>query len=141
MTEKKARSGTDKTRKEDFIGFRVDPVEYAEIKTLADDAGMSVSSFVRLNALQNVKTISRFAPTLDRVLLSKLLGEAGKIGSNINQIARRLNEGGGVGAERITALCDDFIYLRTEILKAIRALDDNKGQIKSRCNTGGELSL
>jgi hypothetical protein len=135
---KKSKSETRKKGK--IIGVRVDPVELAEIQAKAESAGLTVASFIRINTLENVITETRTAPSLDRILLSQLLGQLGKIGSNINQIARRMNEGGSVGADRVTAACDEFSVLRDELIKAIRGLDDNQGKIKRAGGTGGAVS-
>jgi hypothetical protein len=51
-----------------------------------------------------------------------MLGQIGKIGSNVNQIAKRLNEGGGVGLERIVAAHKDLVLIKDEILNAVKIL-------------------
>lgn len=135
MTEKSAKEpkshGSETRRKGGIIGFRVDAAERAEIENAAEVAGLTIGSYVRATILEKVQTKPTRRPSLDRVLLSQLLGQLGKIGANLNQMARRLNAGAGVGAERITAACDELRIFKDEILKAIRRLDyDNQGKIK-----------
>lgn len=144
MTEEKklpTRKKSETRKKAHIIGVRVSPVEQAEIEAAAEAAGLTVASFIRVNILNNLETETRTAPRLDKTLLSQLLAQLGKVGSNINQIARRLNEGGQVGADRVTAACDEFAFLRDEIIKAIRCLDyDYKGKLQSGSSPSGPLS-
>ena len=130
--EKAKAHGTENRKKGGIIGFRVDEAERAEIEAAAEAAGLTIGSFVRDTILSKVLTKPTRRPSLDRVLLSQLLGQLGKLGGNLNQIARRLNTGAGVGADRITAACEELWILKDEILKAIRRLDhDNQGQVQS----------
>ena len=119
-TEKRKRSGSETREKKLVVGVRVNEIELADLQRKATDAGLSVPSFVRSKLLDEVFTKPRSAPpSLDKRLLSMILAQLGKVGSNINQIAKRLNEGGSVTAERVTAAVDDFEILRDEILKAL----------------------
>ncbi len=131
-TDKARPSGSETRTKGGIIGFRVDAIERAEIESAAEAAGLTVGSYCRDTILSKALTTARRRPSLDRALLAQLLGQLGKLGGNMNQIAKRLNEGAGVGAERISSACGDFEILRAEILKAIRQLDhDNQGQVKA----------
>ncbi len=132
------KSGTENRLKSKIIGFRADPVERAEIEAAAQAAGLTVGSFVRATILKKARTVGKQRPTIDKVLLTKALGDLGKIGSNLNQIARKLNEGGGVGLGRIVSSLDDLTILKDEIIKAIRRPYDNQGQEQRR---GGGSSV
>lgn len=119
---KEKKCGSENRQKGFVIGVRVNEVEQAELKISAEAAGLSVPSFIRSKVLAEIQTASRPAPpSIDRKLLSQLLGQLGKVGSNINQIAHKLNEGGSIAAPRITGAIDDFEVLRDEILKALKA--------------------
>ena len=136
--ERKKKSGSETRRQTKVMGFRADPVEEAEIKAAAERAGLTVGSYIRAKVIKKPTTGKTRRPSLDRVLLSKLLVQLGKLGNNLNQIAKRLNQGGGVGAPRITAACDEFSILKKDILKALRRPDDNQGQEqRQRGATGG----
>ncbi|WP_374949569.1 hypothetical protein [Mucilaginibacter sp.] len=69
--------------------IRVNASEKSLIEQNAKLAGQEVSVFLR--SLGAGTKPSRTVPTLDRELLLKVLAEAGKQGSNLNQIARALN--------------------------------------------------
>jgi hypothetical protein len=145
MTQKQGEigkaHGSETRKKSGLIGFRVDPLERDEIEQAAEGAGLTVGSYIRDIVLEKARTQKTRRPSFDRVLLSQLLGQLGKVGSNLNQIAKRLNEGKGVGADRITAACDDFLILKEELLKAIGGLGcDNQRQIEGERRTTGKLS-
>ena len=86
---------------------------------------MSQSEFIR-QAIDGavVKPIIRVNPVNDEVLatLGKLVAEYGKIGSNINQIARTLNEWRSPYpqlAAEIRAAASDLAALKFEILEKV----------------------
>lgn len=129
--EKGKKSGSENRQKGFVVGVRVNEIEHAELKISAEAAGVSVPSFIRSKVLAEIQTATRPAPpSIDRKLLSQLLGQLGKVGSNINQIAHKLNEGGSIAAPRITGAIDDFEVLRDEILKALKATNAIQGREK-----------
>ncbi len=90
---------------------------------------MSQSEFIR-QAIDGavVKPIIRVNPVNDKVLetLGKLVAEYGKIGSNINQIARTLNEWQHPYpqlADEITAVASDLAALKYEVLQKVGELN------------------
>ena len=71
------------------ISFRVSPDEYAKIKEMADRAGLSIASLAKKATLdEEVKE-----QVIDRETGRQIISALGKIGSNINQIARKVNSG------------------------------------------------
>lgn len=145
MTEtslsKKKKSGSEQRIKGKVIGFRADPLEVAEIEAAANEAGLTVGSFIRDTILKRARTTPTKKATIDRILLTKLLGEIGKVGSNLNQIARRLNEGGAVGLTRIGRSLDELAVVREAILQAIRQPYDNQGQEQGGPEQSGGLPV
>jgi len=78
----------DENRKEARqVKFRVTDEEYARLKAMADDIGMSVPKFVKSRA---IGTKTRH-PKIPNEVAGKILSELGKIGVNVNQIARHIN--------------------------------------------------
>lgn len=71
------------------ISFRVSPDEHAKIKEMADRAGLSIASLAKKATLdEEVKE-----QVIDRETGRQIISALGKIGSNINQIARKVNSG------------------------------------------------
>ena len=121
MTEdgpQKGRRGSD-TRKRTFaVTTRYDPSEFAELDEAASKAGLTRASYQRVQSLSSPKTRSTRRAPIERELLARLLGQLGKIGSNLNQIARAANMGMGVRAELAAVLGE----LRNLIPPLMRAL-------------------
>jgi hypothetical protein len=75
-------------RRSELLKSYVTPDEYTLIKMKCQMAGMSVSDFLRSLAIdQEIDT------TANPDELKKIRAELGKIGSNINQIAKAVNSG------------------------------------------------
>lgn len=79
--------------KEHVIAFRVTDDLYAAISTDATKAHLSVSEYCRQVATNRKITIHEEVIFDSKELLA-VLGDMGKIGSNLNQIAHHLNGGG-----------------------------------------------
>ena len=137
--QKTARSGTEQRQKSGQLAFRVSPEERAQIEAAADAAELTVGSFVRAKILKKVVTKPTFRPSLDREILGRALGMLGKVGSNINQIAKHMNGGGHTPAAEILKALNDFAILKEQILKAIGGLCDSQGQITTSSGRAGAL--
>lgn len=79
------------------IEFRCTPAEKQQIVSNAANVGAEVSEYCRAKAL-NQKPQSNTRATGERKLLIESLGQLGKIGSNVNQLARAFNQGKAVEA-------------------------------------------
>ena len=107
-----------------IIGVRVGILEYAELEKRAAEKKLTIPSYIREKVLAGQSYVEprNSSPSLDLEMLAQILGQIGKIGSNVNQIAKRLNEGGGVGLERIVATHKDLVLIKDEILNAVKIL-------------------
>ena len=88
MTRPKKEETLAKTKD---VHLRMNETEYDLLAERAKANSMTVSDFIR-NALVNQKVIIKYEITADVPEIKKLISEFGKIGSNLNQIARHLNE-------------------------------------------------
>lgn len=93
-----ARKRSEIRQKGRVVPFRVSPEEYATLTNLADREGLTVGSYIRWQSIEkpaNEKptTRARRRPTIEVHTVSALLGQLSKIGSNLNQIAKRANSG------------------------------------------------
>lgn len=94
MAERKARNQ---------INFRVTDEEYAILVHKAEEAGLSPTMYAKKQAVNGkVK-----APIITKDIGQLILPEISKIGSNVNQIARKLNQGG-------TPLLSEFKEIQAE---------------------------
>lgn len=75
------------------IMLRLNDTEYAVISENAVHANLPVAEYVR-KILMNKRISVKYEVVADVPELKKLIVEFGKIGSNLNQIARHFNTGG-----------------------------------------------
>ena len=94
--------------------------EYETLATAAEQAGLPVGAYIRSLVLGAPGPRSRRRPFADQEALARLLGELGRIGSNVNQLARVANSGGSLPAEpRLAAILDELAALRDATMKAL----------------------
>lgn len=98
--------------KERFIGFRVTEDLYEMIETEAAQAKMSVSEYCRSLATNKRITLKKEV-VFDSPELLSALSNLGKIGSNLNQISRHLNEGGLLNSSMRSELMQCITELRS----------------------------
>ena len=77
--------------KNSFISVRCTAKDHAVINEAATQAGLSVGAYLRALALGHPGPRAVRRPPIERKELGRLLGHLGKVGSNINQIARAVN--------------------------------------------------
>mgnify|MGYP001624535186 FL=1 len=80
------------------VHFRLTETESEILQKTAQDANLSISEYVR-KVLNNQKVIVNYNLVADVPEIKKLLAEFGKIGSNLNQIAKYFNQGGILSQE------------------------------------------
>jgi len=116
MARPKKDTGLHKTRK---IDFRLDETQYSIIENYAADAGMSVSDYVRHQAVYGKVEISY--PVVAKVSdLQDLTSQFAAIGNNLNQIARYFNMGGlqsKAMREEINSCVAEIMKLRKRVLE------------------------
>jgi Mobilization protein NikA len=111
------RSGSEKRQRTTIVTMRINPQEAATIRRIAARRGESVSALMRSALLH-----SRLRPSRIEVkAVARLLGQLGKIGSNINQIAYHLNAGrpGDRVEGSLEAALRDLSELRLVCLQAL----------------------
>ncbi len=83
------RSGSEKRQRNQIFTVRFTTQEAATVRQIAHTHGQSVAALVRASLLH----IRLHPSRIDVQAVARLLGQLGKIGSNINQIAFHLNAG------------------------------------------------
>jgi len=80
--------------------FRMTPPEREAVRTAAASRDMGVSSFARVSTLRAAHLTPISPPRRDELgqALGPVLGELGRIGSNINQVAKVANSTGSAAA-------------------------------------------
>ena len=90
MRKQKQRLNAPKER---FVGVRFDSDTYDKIKANARTANLTISKYIRRIVIKGKVVVKQEAIT-EVPMLKKLIGEFGKIGSNLNQISHHYNGGG-----------------------------------------------
>lgn len=116
-------SGSETRQRQGRITIRLSETEFDRLKEESDRAGLSLSSYVRLALLQAKPARRARRPPFEKALLSRILGELGKIGSNINQIARGLNSGtlrmGLTFEDDVQRALGGLIEMRSAVLRGL----------------------
>ena len=107
----------EQTVRNNSIHIRMNDTEYELLQERASAINMSMAEFIR-NALDNQQVTIKYELVADVTEIKKLIGEFGKIGSNLNQIARYFNQGGILSSE-----------MRNEIRKSLRDIYEMKYEV------------
>lgn len=75
------------------VNLRFTDTQYDIICKASKDTGLTISEYIRRQLMKG-KVIAKYEIVADLPKLKKLIAEFGKIGSNLNQIARHFNSGG-----------------------------------------------
>ena len=100
------------------VTIRMTEVMYESLEQDAIRAGLTVSDYARELLLDN-KPVVKQEIVFDSEELLHVLGDMGKIGSNLNQIAHHLNGGGRWSGE-----------LKSEVMQAVIALYKIRDMVK-----------
>ncbi len=112
-------SGTEKRVRDRILTIRLSAEERAEVEAAADRAGLVVGSYARQALLGAPAPRQVRRPPLERRELARLLGGVGKIGSNLNQLAKAVHTGVLVYNGELDAVLSGLAEVRDAILKAL----------------------
>lgn len=114
------------------VYLRFTDTEYEILLHNAQAANMTLAEYIR-NQVMNKKVTVKYEIVADIPELKKLIAEFGKIGSNLNQIARHFNSGGIHSQEMRKAIDQSIarIYeMKYEVLKMAGDFTSISGQPK-----------
>jgi len=101
------RSGSQKRRRNRHIDVCCDESEFVIIDDKARTAGMSLAAFLRTCALGSPGPRAQRAPTVNAEALAHATSALNKVGSNLNQLMRRLHGNAPIAANEChSALAD-----------------------------------
>jgi len=117
-----AGSGSNKRKRHYTLSARFDADEAKRVRSNAAKAGVAVAAMIRQAVLGLPPPRAARRPSVDHQAVGRLLGELGKIGSNLNQIAKHANAGreitDGTVAD-INMVLRDLTELRLVCLQAL----------------------
>ena len=97
--------------------LRLNDTEYDIVTENAQTANLPVAEYARKQVM-NQRITMKYEVVADVPELKKLISEFGKIGSNLNQIAKYFNQGGILSSE-----------MRNEIRKSLRDIYEMKYKV------------
>jgi hypothetical protein len=112
-------AGSDKRRRIRQSLVRWTDEEFNALAAKADKAGLAVAAFMRAAALGDPGPRAQRRPPADHVALRQILGHIGRIGNNINQIARALNAGQLASLPELKEALRAILAIRDAIFEAL----------------------
>lgn len=117
-----------------LIQLRTTEQDKNTLREFAQRAGMNITDFVKFRTLSKPPRIKMATP--EREVLLRLLSELGKIGTNINQMAKVMNTdmktsfSVSVTEDLVAAALNSMKQTSSEILQALEqtALHDREGE-------------
>lgn len=117
-------SGTEKRQRTRLKAIRLTPDELAAIEAAAERAGMTVGAYMRSVVLAAPVPRQSRRPPVERRALAQLLGQIGKLGSNVNQLAKYGNLGRLIEDRHLAEAAADIAALRTAVMDALGRGED-----------------
>ena len=111
--------GTETRQRRRALVIRLDDAEHAALVAMAERAGLSLGGFARCVLLDAPPPRQSRRPPVERAELARLLAQIGRLGSNVNQIARALNAGGAVEAKEIDQTARAVVEMRDAVMVAL----------------------
>jgi len=111
--------GSEKRVRNRHLTVRLSDDERAAVDAAAERAGLMPGSYARQALLGGPAPRQVRRPPVERKELARLLGELGKIGGNLNQLAKAANTGVLVYTGEIDAALHGLAEARDAILKAL----------------------
>lgn len=86
-------SGSETRQRKKVLLIRLTEAEQAQLVEAADRAGLTLASYARKMLLSAPPPRQGRRPPADKVELGRIVAHLGKIGGNLNQLARAANTG------------------------------------------------
>jgi hypothetical protein len=112
-------AGSDKRRRLRQSLVRWTDEEFNAVAAKADKAGLAIAAFMRATTLGDPGPRAQRRPPADHKALRQILGELGRIGNNLNQIARALNSGETASLPELQKALSAYLDLRRAIFTAL----------------------
>lgn len=111
--------GSDKRQRGETVTVRLSKAERDRLDELASKSGLAAGAFMRAAAFGDAGPRAQRRPPVDHVLLRQILGNLGKVGSNVNQIARQMNSGEQAAVPELREALAAYLELRDAIYRAL----------------------
>ena len=109
----------EEEKKTHITTVRMNDFEYEMVSGRAKDAGLSISNYIRHQAVFG-KVDNHFQIVADFPRLETITRELSRIGNNLNQLTQYFHMGGLISAamqEQLTNCINDVMDMRKEVMK------------------------
>ena len=114
------RSGSETRKRTRSINVRVTAQEAARLAGAADAAGLPVAGYLRSVALRKRAPRVVRLPLIERRDLAQVLGLLGRVGGNVNQVAKAFNTNATTPeAAELTAIRTDIRVMHDALMEAL----------------------
>ncbi len=97
----------------------LEPLDLDVVDERAEAAGLSRSAYMRAAVLGHPGTRAVPRPPVEKKLLALAVGQLGRVGNNLNQLAHRANTGLPVSDAAIAPVLDELREVIAAIMKAL----------------------
>lgn len=114
----RSRSGSQKRRQRSIsVGF--EPLELDAVDERAEAAGLSRAAYIRTAVLGHPGLRAVPRPPVEKKLLGQAVGQLGRVGNNLNQLAHHANAGRMLDAGSVAPLLDEVRAVLAAVMKAL----------------------
>ena len=126
----KKYQGRDETNRSHFVNVRLSDDEWEQLNIICELLNENRSKYIRRRIFTGRIPRPVFQYALDEATSKAVTGQLGKIGSNLNQIARKLNSGERADNQMTDAIgnCLSDIGMT---LRSLRSMEDYRGDLEA----------
>ena len=126
----KKYQGRDETNRSHFVNVRLSDDEWEQLNIICELLNENRSKYIRRRIFTGRIPRPVFQYALDEATSKAVTGQLGKIGSNLNQIARKLNSGERADNQMTDAIgnCLSDISMT---LRNLRSMEDYRGALEA----------
>ena len=120
----------DETNRSHFVNVRLSDDEWEQLNIICELLNENRSKYIRRRFFTGRIPRPVFQYALDEATSKAVTGQLGKIGSNLNQIARKLNSGERADNQMTDAIgnCLSDISMA---LRSLRSMEDYRGDLEA----------
>ena len=120
----------DETNRSHFVNVRLSDDEWEQLNIICELLDENRSKYIRRRIFTGRIPRPVFQYALDEATSKAVTGQLGKIGSNLNQIARKLNSGERADNQMTDAIgnCLSDISMT---LRSLRSMEDYRGDLEA----------
>jgi len=112
-------AGSETRQRDETLTIRLTRHEKASLTAKAARAGLTLASYGRKTLLDAAPPRQVRRPGIEVKAVALLLAETGRVGSNLNQIARKLNAGDAPNLDAIAEASRAIRTIRDRLLTAL----------------------